>query len=203
VSNLVFPALPGLAFDVIKRPMWNTRVQSAVSGKEKRVAMMTFPLWQFELKFDFLRSDAVNLEWQKLLGLYLQVQGAFDTWLFTDPDDSAVAVQPFGAGDGATTQFQLVRTFGAGGFGFVEPIQNINGAPSIFVNGVLKATPADYSISSTGVVTFVSAPAVAAALTWTGNFYYRCRFLDDEYDFSKFAFQFWALDRIAFQSVKL
>ena len=31
--------------------------------------------------------------------------------------------------------------------------------------------------SSTGMVTFVTAPAAAAALTWTGAFYWRCRFL--------------------------
>jgi hypothetical protein len=54
--------------------------------------------------------------------------GGFDTFLFTDPDDNAVAAQTFGVGDGDQDAFQLVRTLGS----FTEPVYDLNGAPSIY-----------------------------------------------------------------------
>jgi len=104
----------------------------------------------------------------------------------------------FGAGDGSTKVFQLSRAFGAGGFTFVEPVQNLNGAPSIYVGGVLKNAGTDYTISSTGLVTFSSAPANAVALTWTGGYYYRCRFLQDELDLSRFLQGLWEAKKVEF-----
>jgi hypothetical protein len=47
------------------------------------------------------------------------------------------------------------------------------------VSGNLTA-PA--SINGTGIITFNSAPAPGAKLTWTGSFYYLCRFAEDTID---------------------
>jgi hypothetical protein len=44
--------------------------------------------------------------------------------------------------------------------------------------GVVQTNPANYSISATGLVTFTSRPG-AAALTWTGTYYWRVRFDQD------------------------
>lgn len=160
---------------------------------------MAYPLWKYTLTYEVLRDDTVNNELKTLAGFFLARQGQYDSFLFTDPDDSAVTAQSFGTGDGTTLAFQLIRTYG----GFAEPVQNVNGAPSIYVAGALKTVTTDYTISSTGLVTFTVAPTAGQALTWTGSYYQRCRFLMDAADFEKFMRQLWELKKIQFQTVKL
>lgn len=129
MSNAVFPSILGLSWDVKKTPTFASKVQSAVSGKELRLAYMSTPLWQYTLSYETLRSDA-RADFQTLLGFFLARQGMFDSFLFTDPHDNAVAAQLFGLGDGATAAFQLLKTYS----GYSEPVQNVNSAPQIFVN---------------------------------------------------------------------
>lgn len=198
MGNAVFPTLPGLQWNVKKIPVFSTRVQKSVSGKPKTAADMAYPLWQFEMSYALLRADA-TAELQTLMGFFLQRSGAFDSFLFEDPDDKSVVDQQFGTGNGSATQFQLVRSLG----GFVEPIQNVNGSPTIKVNGVTKATPADYSINSTGLVTFTTPPANGATITWTGSFYFRVHFTIDEAEFNKFSHQLWDLKKVKMESWKL
>jgi hypothetical protein len=94
--------------------------------------------------------------------------------------------EQFGTGDGTTTTFQLTRTIGGVATGYAEPMQNINGAPTIFVNGVKKTVTTDYTVGSTGIVTFTSAPANNAVLSWSGKFYFYVRFADDTLMFEQF-----------------
>jgi uncharacterized protein (TIGR02217 family) len=199
MSNAEFPTLPGLGWSMTRTPIWSTKIQKATSGKETRAAFQSFPLYKFTLTYEVLRGGTAYQEYQTLLGFYNQRQGSYDDFLFTFAGDSSVAAQNFGTGDGATTTFQLIRNLG----GFLEPVQNLNGAPSIYVNGTLKTVTTDYAIGATGIVAFVTAPAVAAALTWSGSFYYRCRFAADQYDFEQFYQDFWALKKVELLSVKL
>jgi hypothetical protein len=93
-----FPALAGLGWSSHKKPTFATIVASHVSGREVRDALYQNPIWQFELTFDGLVSDSTSFpnlgaqSLQSLMGLFLQCQGRFGTFLYTDPtDDSAVA----------------------------------------------------------------------------------------------------------------
>lgn len=197
MSNLVLPTLPGMTFPVEKTPSWKTIIQTATSGKETRIGYWSFPLWGWSLPFEFLRNDPANShdELWPLVGFFNLHFGAFDSWLFNDPDDNAVTNQAFGTGTGSATQFQLARTKG----GFVEPVTNLNGSPTIKINGVVQGS--GYSISN-GLVTFTSPPANGAALTWTGSFYWRCRFKEDAITASKFVALIWELQKLEFVSVK-
>src|SRR5229473_1666909 len=118
MSNAIFPTLVGLGWSVKRVPMWKTRVQEAISGKETRIADWSFPRWKWELAYDFLRGDAGHAEFQSLAGFFNQRQGVFDSFLYQDADDNGATAQLLGSGDGATRSFQLVRTLG----GFIEPI---------------------------------------------------------------------------------
>ena len=198
MSNAVFPTLPGLQWGVTKTPIFSSKVHQSVSGRELRAAYYSYPLYKYSLKYELLRSDSVNAELQTLMAFFNARQGKFDSFLFTDPEANSVTAQGFGTGDGTTTAFQLAHAYG----GYSEPVFDINGTASIYINGVLKTVTTDYTINSTGLVTFVSAPAAAAALTWTGTFYYRCRFVDDTAEFDNFMYKLWALKRLDFQTVK-
>ncbi|MDA8095591.1 MAG: DUF2460 domain-containing protein [Betaproteobacteria bacterium] len=197
MSDVVFPVLPGLSWSVSKAPVWKTLTQQTVSGLELRAAMMSYPLWRFMLTYDVLRGDNINQELQTLMGFFLARQGSYDTFLYSDPTDNTVTTQTFGTGDGTTTAFQLLRGVG----GYLEPIQNVNGNPSVYVDGVLQA--GSYTIGSTGIVSFTGAPPAGALLTWTGSFYFRARFMQDTAEFEEFMQDLWRLKKLQFQSVKL
>lgn len=198
MSNAVFPSLPGIGWDVVRSPIWSTIVQGTASGMETRASFYQTPLYRYDLKYEVLRAASAYTELQQLVGFFNARQGRFDTFLFTDPADNTVAAESFGTGDGTTTQFQLKRAFG----GFTESVKDLNGAPQIFDNGVLKTVTTHYTISATGLVTFVTAPIAGHALTWTGSYYRRVRFDQDAADCSNFLYQLWSLGKLTLMSVK-
>jgi hypothetical protein len=116
VSTELFPgslgssiALPGLAYTVHKRPRFSTLVHQAQSGVSVRNAQMQYPIWEFELSYEFLRDDVTN-EYRTLLGFFLKRQGGFDTFLLKDKDDYLSRRQPgFSRRLGAATATPCLR----------------------------------------------------------------------------------------------
>jgi uncharacterized protein (TIGR02217 family) len=203
MTNNVFPALAGLSFPILRTPRWRTGKQEALSGKESVISYRQWPIPRWELSYEFLRDDIAVSDLKSIVGLFNACKGSFDTFLYTDPDFNSVTTENFGTGDGTTTQFQLTATYkNAAGVGSAERIQNLNGLPSIFKAGVLQTLTTNYTIGPTGIITFVTAPAAAAALTWTGSFYYRCRFNDDELLTTKFMSKWWELP-VSFRAIAL
>jgi len=195
MSLPIFPDLPGISISVVKTPAWSTLVQKSVSGKEVRGALYSYPVWQFGLSYEVLRADALA-ELQTLVGFFNARQGAFAPFLFDDSTDNTVTDQVFGYGDGVQTKFQLARQIT--GLENIEPIFAVNGVPIIKING----TTAGGWTETNGLVEFVSPPASATTLTWTGKFYYRVRFKEDTADFENFLYRLWRLKRLDLVSVK-
>lgn len=198
MSYVVFPSLPGLDWNVVKTPMFRTTVKESISGLESRTPLWSYPVWEIEMQYEFLRADVAYTELQTLIGFFLARQGSYDTFNYLDPDDNAVTDQQFAIGDGTTKDFQLARAYQ----GFLEPVFRVSGTPTIKVNGVTKATPADYTINSEGLVSFVTAPTSTHPITWTGSFYYRVRFADDSADFRAFMKNLWDARKITLRTVK-
>ncbi len=202
MSTQVFPSLKGLGFDWRRKPIWSNINQIASSGKRSTLALWSYPIYEWELTYEFLRSSTANPEFQQLLGFFNARGGNFDTFLLEDPDDYTVTDQGIGTGDGVETEFQLVRTLG----GYSEPVL----APHVITN--IKAAgvtvdPADYTVSTwgsatPGLVTFDTAPANGAALTATFTFYFPVYFLDPSIDFSKFMDKLWEAKSVILRSEK-
>jgi uncharacterized protein (TIGR02217 family) len=215
MSNAIFPlprssgSLPGISWNITRAPQFATKVQKAVGGAVTTYAFQPYPIYRWTLEYEFLRSytpagGSPFTEWQTLEEFFKARQGAYDSFLFTDPDDTTAAATLFGTGDGTTTAFQLGRALTVGGF--FEPVYNVYGAayagsPQIYKNAVLQASPADYSLSASGLVTFTSPPALGLALTWTGTYRWRTRFADDLATFELFANGFWRNRQVALVSV--
>lgn len=198
MTQPVFPALAGLGWSVKRSPLWKTRAQQAISGKETRLADWSYPAWQWELIFDFLRATPAASEFQLLAGFFNQCQGAFGTFLYADADDNAVTGQSLGIGDGATNVFQLAQSFG----GFIEPVLAPNAVSAVYLAGVVQS-PSSYSVdSTTGLLTFTAAPASGAAITADFSYYFRCRFAEDTVDFEKFMATLYRAQKLAFVSLK-
>jgi uncharacterized protein (TIGR02217 family) len=198
MSNAVYPTLPGLGFNFTRTPMWNTIVQKAVSGEEVRAATQVYPRYQYTLTYDLLRSAAAYGEMQTLLGFYNARQGSFDTFLFTDPDDNSITGQQIGIGDGSTKTFQLLRALG----GFNDIIQAPNVVSTVYLTGVAQSGGSWSVDATTGLLTFTTAPAAGKVIAVDFTYYWRCRFVDDQYDFDKFMSQLWSVGQIQFITVK-
>lgn len=202
----ILPTFKGFTYPVKRTPMARTLRQEAVSGQDNPIQLWTYPRWQYELPISVLNSGATAF--QSLSAIEMQTLAAFWNTVmfgssglvfqFTDPDDGTVTDQSFGSGDGVTVAFPLVRTMTGTGFTFVEPVF----APTI-TNVKISGTPtAAYTLGTQGLVTFNSAPAAAAPLTWTGTFRWLVRFDDDSLEFSKFMNNLWECKALKFTSIK-
>lgn len=112
-----------------------------------------------------------------------------------------------GIGNGVQTSFQLYRSSSVTGtLKFVEAIDTFSSyvpagqpsTPQIYINGSLQSS-STYSVSTLpAVVTFHSAPANGAVISWSGYFAYCAQFDEDSIEFEQFMMQLWDL-----QSLKL
>jgi hypothetical protein len=172
-----------------KTPLFNSIVQAPSAGRGIATAsLMPYPAWAFDVSLPWsVGSYATSSSILALfVGMYIQCNGRAGFFLFNDVTDNTVATagsgmlnvtpgaaSPMGlTGDGVSTQFQLARQIGGGGW---DIIQNLNGTPTIKVNGTSTGA---YTMSN-GVITFTSAPASGATLTWSGGFYFLCQFEED------------------------
>lgn len=174
MSNEVFPSLPGLSWGAKRTIIFGTDVHRAKSGAEVRWKNFSAPFWRFEMDFEYLsgRQFAGVSHVEQIEGLFLRHYAQYDTFLFEYARDKSVVGQVFGVGDGVTKTFQLVRTYG----GFTEPVCHLNGAPVIKVGAAVSTA---YTVAK-GLVTFATAPAKGVQLSWSGAYFYRARFADDE-----------------------
>lgn len=187
MSDVFLPTLVGLTWGTTKAPRFNTKVQVSVNLSELRASFANAPVYDFTRTYDLLRDNATNNELRQLGGFFMARYGAWDSWLFQDLDDCTALLEPFGTGDSTTTQFQLKRAFGS----FTEGVSNVANAPLIYANAVLQNTPSAYSVAANGLVTFTAAPASNIALTWSGTYYFRCRFKEDAQEYRQFMSRLW------------
>lgn len=213
-SSAQFPVLPGLIVEDTEQ-LDGTITQTGISGREYRQTFQVTPRFRFTVRISFLRSRTGFLEWQALAGFVARVGVGLDSFTWEHPEDKSVVAHPFGRGDGSEVDFQLQRTivpvaslpdpsvrfywptFGDG----YCPVFALATTPSIYVGGVLQVVSTHYSLSSTGQVTFVSAPASGAILTWTGTYFWRVR-IEGNVRTRRLLTQVWQGDSISLITVK-
>lgn len=206
----VYPALIGLTFDIIKRPIWSTGVAKAGSGREIRVGYYTVNLWEFELKYDFLPDQVGGTtanDLKALEGFFLNsaVSGGLGGFLFDDPDDDSVTAQAIGTADGTSTTWLIGRNFASGTI--FEPVGYVNTGATlhVYLDGVLQGA-GTYSIVTTTPmnqqIQFNSPPTVGKVITMTFSYWFYVRFQDDKLDFQKFMQKLWQQDKIVLESLR-
>jgi hypothetical protein len=197
-----YPSLSGLGWSVHKKPVFSTIVASHVSGREVRDALYQNPIWQFELTFDALDSTpgsypgAGGQSLQALMGYFLQCQGQYGTFLYTDPTDSAATNVTFATGDGATMSFTFSRYMGS----FLEPVGWVTSVSNVYLNGVNQ--PSGWSLSTPNSLDFSSPPGSGVTIAATFAYAFQCRFDADDQDFEQFMSNLWKADGIKFRSVR-
>lgn len=199
MSNAIFPALPGLKWGTTRTPVWSTKVQTSASGRELRANYWSYPVWKYSLSYEVLREHAALQEVQRLVGFFNARRGQFDTFLYDDPTDNAVVDQSLGFVRAGTRQYRLVRSYG----GWVEPVHVPKPGIVLKAGGVVLTPGTHYTLGDNGVITLLGGASVGQALVWTGGFYWRCRFLQDQAEFEHFLQRLWAARRVEFQTVKV
>jgi hypothetical protein len=200
-----FPTLAGQGWSVHKKPTWSTIVASHVSGREVRYANYEYPIWEFEVTFGGLIDLAspppnyANLgasSLQSLMGLFLQLQGQFGTFLYTDPTDNLQTALPMAHGDGSTRAFTFVRWI----VDFAEPVGWVTDVANVYLNGVNQVS--GWSLTTPNSLVFASPPGAGVAIAATFTFAFVCRFDDDDLDFEQFMADLWKLESLKFKSVR-
>jgi hypothetical protein len=135
----VFPNFPGLSWSVTKSPIFQTRIQRSVSGRELRALDYPYPLWQFTLTFDFLRDRNDFDELRTLAGFYMQCHGAFGTFLYSDPNDSLTIGQLLPPATSVVTNASL--NTGGSGYSVNQVLQLLGG---------VTGNPAAFNVTSIG-----------------------------------------------------
>ena len=194
-----FPPLSALRAALSVRPRFDTPVADRVSGRSSRRARFAAPLFDFELSFDLLRSDAANREMQTIAGFFEQMNGAATPFWFAPPDLSAVPGQILGEGDGSTTVFPLALTFGS----TLAPVAGASGAGAVYLDGAALPSSA-WALSNTypASIVFVSAPAPGATIAADFSALWLCRFADDGLDFEEFMTMLFTLGMVRLTAVR-
>lgn len=192
MSNLIFPDLPGLTWNVVRQPEFKTRTQKAISGREVRLAFYANPMYLFKMTYDVLREGSQYAELKALAGFFVQMKGSYDSFLYQCPGDSSVTDQTFGVGNGSDTVFNLARPFGSSTAPGYEVVQNPKPGFQIYKDGVLTTA---YTVNSNNQIVFTLPVTSGVQLTWTGEYYYRVRFNMDAAEFNQFMQDLWELKK--------
>ena len=210
--------LPGITYGSTWAPSFmNQATATTASGADIDLALAQYPLHDFELTYQYLRDglgpgvwrDGEGLEFKTMMGFLLQTAGTVGRFLYKNPADHQVWRQTLGTGDGATTVFTLIRTFGANGYGASEPVGQVNQgeAFNVYLNG--SATPVNpslYTVSAANpcanTITFATAPGAGQLIAVDMSYFYYCKLGKANETPKKLMERLWALDKVTLHSCR-
>lgn len=198
MTDLFFPHLPGLSWGCVKTPIWSTKIYTSIGGVEVRTASFTYPIWKFRLSYEMLRGGQAFNEINQLMGFFNQCRGALLPFWYQDPHDHMANREPIGLSSSCQCDYTLVRTLG----GFTEPVHVVNLDHQIFVGDALQNIGVDYVLYNSQTIRFLKPLSDSVPITWSGTFFFNCRFVHDTADFEEFLFDLWSAKKIEFQSIK-
>lgn len=170
-----------------KQITYSTDITVGKSGHEVRNANWQDPLYEYNAASGIKsRADVATLA-----AFFQTVRGRETAFLLQDLDDyqiphSGSTPQSIGTGNGVTTTFQIYKRYtNALGNAYDRIITKPSATTShlaVYVNGVLKTHTTHYTYStSTGIITFVTAPPNTHVVTITLSlFYVPVRFMSDK-----------------------
>jgi uncharacterized protein (TIGR02217 family) len=154
-------------------PEFNTRVVTTKSWVERRNAQNIECRHSYSLPLANIKQRSYLV---LLKQTFMACRGMLHSFKIKDYSDFEADGEVFGLGDGSTTVFQLRKDSTFGIATYTRFITKPNDGVVVKVNG----TPTTVLIDTlTGLVTFPSAPANDAIITWTGEFRVPVRFNSD------------------------
>ena len=203
MSDVLFPELPGLEWDLTKTPTFNTKIMTSVNGRELRASYQAVPKYEISISFAFLRESKGRNELQQLESFFLERRGAFDSFLLKMPEDNGFNCTF--AGDGSATNFQLYKQMHTAQIPVSHTAEYVTQDPPMWnedLDQPMWTDPSDqmwetqYGITKNGRLILPVPLADGDTLSVQGTFYYRCRFADDEQQYTNFMHKLWKANKV-------
>ncbi len=130
MSYNVFPVLQGVTWNLVKRPMWNVSKMTTAARNEFRTGYGLYPITEFDLSYSYMSlADKLTME-----GFFNQQAGSLTPFYFdAQNDDTQSTLLTFGTITAGQHDYPILKNSGTGA---IEPVGGLNGAPSLWVNGV-------------------------------------------------------------------
>jgi len=173
----------GIERGALGGPGFLTNVVLLNSGKEQRNSLWSVDRGQWDIGYGIqTRDDALAVRNFFMARLGRARGFRFKDW--TNYSTGTTKMPTSETGDGSETVFQLrYRYQDTGGFYYEKAIfKPVAGTVQMYINGN-AVSPSSYSVNSTtGIVTFNSAPNLGRLVQWTGEFDLPVRFDTDRLD---------------------
>ena len=169
-------------------PEFNTTVLELASGFEKRNINWS----KVRSKYDAQQGIKIADQMTQLLDFFYVAQGKAHSWRYKDWLDFTISAQNIGTGDGTTHVFQLKKLYQFSSYAYLRNITKpvVGTLTGMTVGGVAKTETTHFTVNyTTGKITFITAPAAAAAIVLAYvEFDTHCRFDTDHMDVTQ---EFW------------
>jgi len=164
-----------ISFGSAGGPEYSTDIVITQGGHEQRNINWSAARARYNVAYGVRSQEQLSA----LVTFFRARKGRADGFRFKDWTDYQATAELIGTGDGSTTQFQLVKTYVNGSVTDTRTITKpVSGSILIYKAGVLQTT--GYSVSTTtGIVTFSTAPTAGVAITATFDFDVPVRFDTD------------------------
>jgi uncharacterized protein (TIGR02217 family) len=157
-------------------PEFNTTVVTMKSGQESRNQNWI----ESRVRWDISTAIKDKGDAEILLAFFRARKGRAHAFRFKDHLDYIATLQPIGTGNSVLTTFQLSKTYNDGLISTNRVITRpVAGTVRIYFNGVEQLSGWTVN-STTGVVTFSSAPGTGVAITASFEFDIPARFDTDQ-----------------------
>ena len=168
-------------------PERRTQIVELASGAEERNASWANSRRRYDVAYGIRRADDLA----EVVAFFEARNGRLHGFRFKDWADFKTCLpsqapgpsdQPIGTGNGSATLFQLVKRYTSGAQSWTRAITKpVAGTVTIALNGTPQ--PSGWSVSTTtGLVTFTTAPAAGVAITAGFEFDVPVRFDTDALD---------------------
>ena len=168
-------------------PERRTQIVEVASGDEERNASWANSRRRYDVAYGIRRADDLAV----VVAFFEARNGRLHGFRWKDWADwksclpsgtPAATNQSIGTGDGATTDFQLVKVYGSGSQSWTRTITKpVASTVKVAIDGTEQTS--GWSVdTTTGIVTFTSAPAAGAAITAGFEFDVPVRFDTDALD---------------------
>lgn len=110
-----FPNIRSFAWKSTKMQKWNTQIKRSGSGKVRTMTTWRYPQWTISTSFAYLSYA----QYKEMMGFFASLRGAYEPFLWLDPEDNEEINIPLGRGK--DKQWQALRRMGD----YLEPVDYI------------------------------------------------------------------------------
>jgi uncharacterized protein (TIGR02217 family) len=190
---MTFPAYrlpPDVEVGMTGGPTYQNVIQESISGTEQRVRVWAKCRGEWDITYTILDTADADGTFRAVLALFRAHVGNLYPFPFKDWADYQLTDERIGTGDGSDSTFQIVKTYDPseiilntpGSLTYVREIYLPVTGLVVKVNGVTQTITTHYTISATGLITFVSPPTTGHWITVTGEFDVPVRFNTNRLD---------------------